>query len=414
LLRGATRPLTPVRSGKAAHDAIRYRLADYLLQYARHNRIGAPVPASFWDGVWAALDSVYVPVFAHAADDRGMYEQSARLWGTLAEEGDPVALATLMSNPQADTQAAQATAIETIENLDMDDVYIVGRTLFELCDYPDLHNQVLERIAANAQELGVGNPLEMSIVLEELRESSHLEAVSTYIHRISQMIKLIDLDDFWSVASLVEELFESDLEEGTRVGSTLARSTYERYNRSAPELSYLLVIIRSTDSELFQDGIQRLRALIDDLRDVKDTISITPLVATLRRLHETEAYTKLLQRVISSIGDLTLGSSYAPLEMISLLREEGLLSAANELSARVAIEYEPVLSGAAAHALKYLVPLMPEDVFEVFANRMATEGPILPVAEAEQLVECFAELGKNVLQQTYLQRLQEFCAAEGY
>src|SRR5262249_29130691 len=110
LLRGATRPLTPVRSGKTAPDAIRYRLGDYLLQYARHHRIGSPMPASFWDGVWAALDSAYVPLFAEEADFRGMYEQSARLWGTLAEEGDPEALAALMRNPQVDTQAVERKA----------------------------------------------------------------------------------------------------------------------------------------------------------------------------------------------------------------------------------------------------------------------------------------------------------------
>jgi hypothetical protein len=414
LLRGAARPLTRVRSGKANPGAIRYRLADYLLQYARHCRSGCPVPASFWDGIWAALDSVYVPAFAHAADDRGMYEQSARLWETLAGEGNPVALAALMRNPQADTQAVQETAIEVIRNLDMNDIDIVGWTLFELRDYPDLHNHLLERIAANAQELGVGDPLEMSGVLEDLSEAHRPEAVSLYIHRIGQMIELIDVDDFWSASSLVGKLLESDLEEGRRVGRTFARSIYIRCQTSASELSYLLVVIRSADPELFRDGIKRLRILVDDLYDVRETISITPLIARLRILQETEAHTKLLQRVCSSIGDLALGSSYAPLEMISLLREEGLDSAADELSVRVAAEYDPVLSGAAAHSLKYLRPLMPEDVFEVLANRMANQGPILPVAEAEQLAESFAELRKNALQQTYLQRLQKFRAAEGY
>ena len=343
-----------------------------------------------------------------------MYEQSARLWETLAQEEDPVALAALMRNPQADTQAAREAAIEAIENLDMGDIDTIGFMLFELRDYPDLHNRVVEKIVANAQDLGVGNPLEMSAVLEELEKSSRPDAVSLYVYRIEEMIGRVDLSDFWSAASLMEELLESGLDEGRRVGLALAGSIYERCKTNAVELAYFLCIIRSTNPELFHDGVQRLRLLVDGLHDVRDTISIHRLIAYLRSLDDTEAYRKLLERVSSSIGALTIDSSYAPLEMISLLREEGLHAAADGLSARVATEYDPVLSGPAAHALKYLRHLMPEDVFEVFANRMANNGPIIPVAEAEELAKCFAELGKGALQQTYLQRLQQFRAAEGY
>ena len=413
LLRGATRPLTPVRSRRPDSAAIRYRLADYLLQYARQHRFRAPVPASFWDGISASLDFVYVPAFAQAAEDRGMYQQSAQLWSPLAEEGDPAALASLLRNPQADRQTVQRAAMEAIQHLNMDDVYTIGWMLVELHDHPDLHNLVVERMVTHAQELGVGEPLEMSTILEELRNSSHPEAVSLYVQRIDEMIERIDLSNFSSAAPLVEELLESGSEEGVRVGLKLAWTLYERCSGDAGQLAELLGIVSSTDPKLYGDGIRQLRLLIDDLQDVRSTISITPLLANLRALGETEAYKKLLQRVCSSISALTLGSSYAPLELISLLRAEGTDSAADALSIRIAMEYDPVISGAAAYALKYLRPLLAEDVFEVFADRMASDGPILPVAEAESVAECFAEIQKIALRQVYLQRVQQFRAAEG-
>jgi hypothetical protein len=413
LLRGAIRPLTPVRSRKADSTDVRYRLADYLLQYARQHRFRAPVPASFWDGISAALDLVYVPAFAEAAEDRGMYQQSAQLWSSLAQEGDPVALAALLRNPQADRRAARWAAIEAIQQLDLNDIYTIGSILTELQDYPDLCSRIVERIVEHPQELGVGEPLEMATVLEELRESSHFEAVSLYIHHIDEMIERIDLSDLWSAGTLVEELLESDLEEGRHVAFTLARSLYERCGTDAGQLAYLLGIVSSTGFELYKDGIRRLRLLIDGLQDVTSTISITPLLANLQALDETEAYKKLLQRVCSSISTLTIDSSYAPLEMISLLRAEGMDSAADDLSARVAMEFDPVLSGAAAHALKYLRPLMTEDVFEAFADRMASEGPILPLADSEEVGKCFAEMHKIALWQVYLQRVQQFRDAEG-
>ena len=122
-------------------------------------------------------DSIYVRPFAMAADDRGMYEQSAQLWETLADEGDPEALSALMRNPVTNRQVAQEVAIEAIENVDMDDIDTIGGMLFELRDYPDLRNRLLEKIVANAQDLGIGDPLEMSEVLRELKASSRPETV---------------------------------------------------------------------------------------------------------------------------------------------------------------------------------------------------------------------------------------------
>jgi hypothetical protein len=271
LLRGATRPLTPIRSRKADSEVIRYRLADYLLQYARHHRAGVPIPASFWEGVWSALDSVYITAFAQAAEDRGMYEQSTRLWELLAEEGDPVALSALMRSPQANTQSVQEAATAAIDNLDMSDIDTVGWMLFELRDYPDLNNRIVEKIVANAQDLGVGDPLQMSGVLEELKKS-HLDAISIYVRRIGDKIEQIDLSDFWSSSSLVDELLGSDLEEGKRVASVLARLIYERCNTDAGELAYLLRNIRFLDPRLFKEGIRQLRSLVDALNDVSDFI----------------------------------------------------------------------------------------------------------------------------------------------
>lgn len=413
LLRGATRPLTPIRSRKTDSPAIQYRLADYLVQYARQQRYRAPVPASFWDGISAVLDFVYVPAFAREAQDRGMYQQSARLWNVLAREGDPEAFAELLRIPQVDKQMVRQTAMEAIQHLDMGDIYTIGSMLIEFSDYPDLRNQVVERIIEHPQELGIDEPLAMSSALEELRNSSRPEAMSIYVHRIHEMIERIDLSDFWSASSLVEELLESGLEEGKWAALRIANSLYEQCRTNAGQLAYLLATVSTADPALYENGIRQLKLLIDDLQDRTNTISITPLLVSLRALDEMGAYKKLLKLVCDSIEALILGSSYAPFELLSLLREEGLDSAADGLSIRIAAEFDPVSSGPALHALRYLPPLMAPDTFEAFAYRMAIEGPILPVAEAEGVAECFAEMGQLELREAYLQRVREFRAAEG-
>jgi hypothetical protein len=413
LLRGATRPLAPVRSIGSDSSAFRYRLADYLLQYARQHRFRAPIPASFWDGISAVLDSAYIPAFAAAADDRGMYQQSAQLWTPLAKDGDPAALVALLRNPEADGKSVERTAIEAIQHVDMDDIYTIGWMLIELYPYPDLRNRVVERIVAHPQELGVGEPLEMSTILEELRGSSHPEAADVYVRRIGELVERIDLRDFWSAASLVEELLQPALEAGRRAGLILANSLYESCRANAGQLAFLLRIISPEDPKLYGDGIRQLRLLIDGLQDVRDVISITPLLGNLKGLGEMGSYKKLRRRVCDSISTLTLGSSYAPLEMITLLRADGLVSAADDLSIRVAREYDPVISGATAHALRYLRPLMSENTFEVFANRMANEGPILPVAEADDVADCFTEMQMMGNRRVYLQRVRKFRIAEG-
>jgi hypothetical protein len=260
----------------------------------------------------------------------------------------------------------------------------------------------------------VGDPVQMSSILEALEDSSHVDGVSAYAARIGERVGELDLSDFWSSALLIEHLLDSGVDEARRVGSALSHAIYEQCSMELNHLAYFLCIIRSAEGELFQDGIQRLRLLLETVDDVTDVISIRPLIANLRSLGEKEAHRELLGRVSNSIDTLSLGTSYAPLELISVLRMEGLHTAADALSVRVALEYDPVLSGAAAHALKYVRKLMPRDAFESFSNRMANTGPILPVADAEKLADCFAELGKNMLRQTYLQRLHEFRAAEGY
>lgn len=55
LLKGATSPLSKVRPNGARSDV--YRLADYLLQFARQTRSQGALPDSFWEGAWSVLES---------------------------------------------------------------------------------------------------------------------------------------------------------------------------------------------------------------------------------------------------------------------------------------------------------------------------------------------------------------------
>ena len=106
--------------------------------------------------------------------------------------------------------------------------------------------------------------------------------------------------------------------------------------------------------------------------------------------------------------------SGAVLDMISFLRGQRLHAAADAFSNRVAMEYDTGNAGHAADSLMKLWDLIPEDMFEVFARRIANEGPIVPIAEAEEVASRFAELGMDEFQRIYMRRIQQFRDAEGY
>jgi len=92
-VRGTRGPLTPIRRGAGYHpDNVTYRLADYLEQIGRAERIEVFPPASFWDAIVAASTSPRVlREFGGQAERRGRFGRARQLYQRAADAGDATA-----------------------------------------------------------------------------------------------------------------------------------------------------------------------------------------------------------------------------------------------------------------------------------------------------------------------------------
>ncbi|MDH6116832.1 hypothetical protein P3T41_001139 [Kitasatospora sp. GAS204B] len=408
-LHGAIRPLTRIRSRDDDSPGIRYRLADYLLQDARQNRSSIPVPASFWRGVLAAEDGFYIPTYAHAAEDRGMHETAAQLWAPMAMDGDPVALASLLRNPRADQIAVQSMTASAIDSLDQWDSSSLGWLLQELRDFPEWSGIATERVSRRIATLPVASPIDMGSILELLERHGHLESVAEYSLKIEQNISSIDLTEPSEPLFLVEILRESATDQAQRTALVVARHVCET-EISVGNFALLLALMHDTD--IFSEGVRRLEGMLDKV-DTTNLMQTHPLAFNMRSLGLTDASRALLRRVSETIGDLSIDQSYAPLEIMALLQGEGFHDGAFCLAVRVSKEYDPGLTGAAAHTLRKLNACAPRSVVEEYAQRMAHSGPIIPVEDAAEVADFFGELEMSELRRIYLARVNDFLLREG-
>ncbi|MGW6412139.1 hypothetical protein ACWF95_33785 [Streptomyces vinaceus] len=411
-LRGAARPLVKVRPRDEGGEDLQFRLADYLVQHSQAERSQLPVPGSFWKSVTSHVtDQLSLAAFARAADERGMFKEAAHLWAELASEGDPMAMAELLSNPTIDPATSRSTVHSFIENLDLSDTIIVGWTLLDFNQYPAEKSRLVQRITEAPELLTIAPPLEMGIIYRELHMANAPQAANVYASLISRSIDEIDLSDFWSTLSLIEDLscyVHSDAED---VGRKIARTQFESIDMDAEMLAAFLTHL-DPESDLDRRARAKLHSIAHTV-DITDTIKVHPFIGNLFLAGESEMAHRFLNRVSQSVHLLQLGSSYAPLELLSTLRFRGYEKGVTELSRRIAEEFDPVLSHASVVALGYLRKNHCTRAFHLMSRRLAETGPILPLRGADELLEFLAIKGFPEHYGIYFDRVQAFRRAEG-
>ncbi|MFD3542490.1 hypothetical protein ACFWUQ_23780 [Streptomyces sp. NPDC058662] len=410
-LRGAARPMLKVRQGEEGCD-LRFRLADYLVQHSQAERSQLPVPASFWKVVTSHVtDYSSLAAFARAADERGMFKESAFLWSELASEGDPIAVAALLSNPSMDPAASRATADRFIDNLDLSDTMTVGWALIDFHQHPTQKDRLVQRIAKTPELLTTGPPLEMGVIYRELSMAGEAEAAHLYARSISRSIGDIEMKDFWSTASLIEDLTSSGNDDIRDFGHKIALAQFEQEDMDAEMLAAFINYIEP-GSDLDERARTKLRS-IAHTADITNTIRIHPFIANLFVAGESEMAHRFLRRVSESVSTLHLGSSYAPLELLSTLRLRGYEKGVAELSQRIAEEFEPGLSHSSVVALDYLRRNHCTRAFHLLSRRLAETGPILPLHGAEELLNFLATKSFPEHHSIYADRVRAFRHTEG-
>jgi len=414
MLRGAARPLSRLRSRSAEGGEPRFRLADYLVQHAHQERSQRPVPRSFWRSVSEFQGHADLATFARAADERGMRQEAAELWEPLASVGDPEALRALLSNPCANPAKARGLVTRFIEETPLSEIRDIGWMLVSLHEHPVQKMQLVKRIGGDISNLTVGPPLEMSTILRELELSGATQSVKVYADSIGRSLHEVEISDFWDAASLIEVLVDSAVEEVHEVGFALAGLYFQQRDMDAGQLASCLALIchRDPDPALADSVRSKLRKKLHEV-DVADLISVHPTVANLFFSGEDKMARTLLDRVCASIDSATLGSSYAPLELLQMLSFRGYEEGCRRLSRRIAQEYDPVLSHSSVVALDYLRRNHCTQDYHSMARRLAETGPILPLAGAEELANLYLTRGFSELHRIYSQRVLDFRRQEG-
>ncbi|MFF9868525.1 hypothetical protein ACF1G0_24520 [Streptomyces sp. NPDC013953] len=410
-LRGAARPLAKVRSRTATCS--RYRLADYLIQHAQAERSQMPVPRLFWDAVLEnADDPVAASMFARAADERGMFEAAARLWSPLASDGDPEALGALLANPTVDKESARTALRDFIDTIDLSDASAVAWLLSELLKRPEERIRLVRRMASSQESLTVGpSAFDAGLIFEELESGGEARAAENYAHLIQSSVSLIDMSDFWSTVSLIEMLWDSRIEAAEKASKEIALAYFRQADMPPEHLAAFLARIDAT-SELAGWVRKKLHEVADSV-DVTNVLTIRPYIGNLFAANESDLAVHILSRVRQQIGDLNLGNSYAPLELLDKLRNLGYAESVIELGDRISRDFDPGLSHASVVALRHLKKNGCTEAFIAMAVRLAETGPILPLSGAEEFEAFLSNEGLEKLSTLYAQRVHAFKTAEG-
>ncbi|MFJ2736782.1 hypothetical protein [Streptomyces sp. NPDC087317] len=414
-LRGAARPLSKVRPRTESSGRVHFRLADYLVQHAQQTRAEAPVPRSLWSAILSNVkEPLATSVFAQSAGDRGMYEEAAQLWTPLAHDGDAQALHELLKNPTVPSEEAEALMKDAIDAIPLSETVEIGWMLSELQQQHSLKERLVQRVSEAPDQLQIGPPFDMFVIFEELELAGHDNALRVYSQTIKRDLKNIDRSDFWNFTSLSGALLGSDLEDVLDTGIKLARIYFKNCRMKVTELSYFLAhLSRNIHEGDFTDEVRaELHARVGEI-DISDVISLHPAIVNLLLAGESKLGHSLLTRACNSITELDLGRSYAPLELMYLMRDYGYIDGMEALACRVAEEFDPGRSGPALHCLEKLDAIGCEAAFSIMAHRMARTGPILPVAHADKLSNFFATKGLAELHEIYAQRLRDFRTREG-
>jgi uncharacterized protein YidB (DUF937 family) len=373
--KGARGPLTRIRPRPASRAARRrcqpasvatataplYRLADYLDQHGRAQRVSQIPPAEFWSAAAAHAVPGDQAALGAAADARGLYRDSAQLYKNAAASGNlsavfylspppaclstdprpalwatahvsldhPEAIATLMDRLRragAREQAAALLARDPAAHTALDQPGAIASLLDSLREM-GADEQAAKLLARDpASHVALDNLYGVASLLDSLRKAGAHEQAATLADRAAAHVSL---DDLYGVASLLDSLRRAGVHEQAAT-TLLARDPAARVTLDSPGgVASLLETLREAGAHE-QAATLASRAAAHAALDDPD--GVASLLDSLREAGAREQAAKLLARDPAAHAALDNPGGVASL--LDSLREAGADEQTAKLLAR--------------------------------------------------------------------------------
>ena len=340
--KGARGPLTrprPRPASRAARDrgdqpaslaaaaASLYRLADYLDQHGRADRVGHIPPAEFWSAAAVHAAPGDQAALGDAADARGLYRDAARLHKNAAASGN-VGAARYLSHPPACLREDPRPAHWAAARAALDNPHDVASFLDVLRE-AGADEQAAALLARDpAARAALDNPHDVASLLDVLREAGADEQAAALLAR--DPAAHAALDDPYGVARLLSSLREAGADE--QAAALLARDPAAHAALDDPYgVASLLDVLREAGAD------EQAAALL--ARDpaahaaLDDPYGVASLLDVLREAGADEQAAALLAR--DPAAHAALDDPHGVASLLDVLREAGADEQAAALTSRL-------------------------------------------------------------------------------
>lgn len=300
-LHGARGPLTRIRPrpGETEPPEPHYRLADYLDQHGRSERIYSVPPKAFWD---AAADNVHDPAalmaLAQAAGDRWRYRHAVQLVRAAIRAGDSSALVDLaVLQARFDGYDPESSIYQrAVEIAD-------HRGLATLAQWHERHGRRKEAEQLYEQAAAKGETPAL-VMLAQLKENTGDSKGAERLYRVA-----VDAGDYWATIQLAKRIWGRDKKSAERL-LLAADSTV-----TDPRLryGYLKYLFGGDSPPHLQDTARTILAAGADAGDVDALLVLAEITERTGRQKEAAA---LYHRAIDA------GSHEALLRLAELTPDE--------------------------------------------------------------------------------------------
>ena len=389
--KGARGPLTRIRprpASRAARDrgdqpasmaaaaGPLYRLADYLDQHGRADRVGQIPPAEFWSAAAAHAAPGDQAQLGDAAWARGLYRDAAQLHKNAAASGNPDA-AFYLSDPPASLRADPRPARWAAAHAALDHPAAVGRLLGSLRE-AGADEQAAALAARAAAHAALDHPAAVAWLLHYLREAGADEQAAALASRAAAHVAL---DNPRGVAELLGSLWRAGAHEQAAVlaARAAAHAAPDNPLGTAELLDSLRLAGADEQAAALLARDPASHAALDNPGDVAS------LLSSLREAGADEQAAALLARDPASHAALDNPGAVASL--LGQLREAGADEQAAVLAARAAAHAALDHPAAVAWLLHYLREAGADEQAAALAARAAAHAALdNPSGVAELLV----------------------------
>jgi transcriptional regulator with XRE-family HTH domain len=177
---GVRGPLTRIR---VRGEDSSYRLADYLEQHARRERLAVIPPADFWRACEVLTDPGELRVLGEAAESRGLLRHASRLYKRAAVLGDAEAIVQLIEQLQALKPGADRPAWRLAETVPLDNPGALARLLWRLsvAGAADQVSGLFKRGLSDRVDLD--DPEGIALLLDVLQKTGHEKQIDVLLAR---------------------------------------------------------------------------------------------------------------------------------------------------------------------------------------------------------------------------------------